>query len=185
LDNKEVREDYFKKIENLDLEAQGGDTLLNQLIYSYLVHHGFAETAKVFSNSMKSWEEREPMEAEGDSEIESHSMKKRQGCQRHRTHPNTLSHGVSKQSGVPLFLYVHLQRISHSILSNGASLLFRLRCQHFVEVIRRALIQSEGSSDWFVQTMEVGQKLQADYSHLEGESKTLLEVIAQCFCFLF
>jgi len=75
----------LEKINSLDLSSFQGSSSINSLIQSYLIHHGYSETAKIFSKSVienevfDGNEEEVHMDINEDFSIQTKLIKQRRG----------------------------------------------------------------------------------------------------------
>ena len=81
------------------------------------------------------------------------------------------------------------QSLYPSVLTTNPSLLFHLRCRHFLEVVRNCASHMDSaataSRPWLQEAMVVGQQLQNDFENrLGAQEQALLEVFDYPFVFV-
>jgi len=164
---KEVKGKLIRNVVKMDLTSFGSHTMVNSLIQSYLIHHGYAETAKVFAKSQGSGI-LDNMDVD-DNLKENNLNNQLASIQKRREIKESIMSGEIVKG-------IELTQLHYpNVLQKNQKLMFLLRCAIFVELVRKGSASKD--TDWLDEAMSVGQKLQDMYgSTNDEEQKAKLEM---------
>eukprot|EP00038_Savillea_parva_P031779 m.90395 g.90395 ORF g.90395 m.90395 type:complete len:431 (+) comp9858_c0_seq2:253-1545(+) len=121
---RELRERARTMVESTVLSAPAWQHQLNQIVTSYLVHHGYSETAETLARDTDTTidESKQTIEA--------------------RQHIRDLILSGQVETAITV-----VEEKFPTVFPNNAALLFRLRCRRFIEMIADAAEEAAGSED--------------------------------------
>eukprot|EP00051_Salpingoeca_urceolata_P001624 m.42554 g.42554 ORF g.42554 m.42554 type:complete len:413 (+) comp11555_c0_seq3:227-1465(+) len=143
-----------KMVEETPLGDLGWQSTLNQLVTSYLVHHGYSDTAAILAKSSR----QELSESIG-------SITNRKRIRDFVTEGKLAEAIAAVQQHYP------------TLLEKQPDLLFRLECQRFVELVSTQTASGQQSDEGLEQLMSFGRQLQAMCPADMDDGKQLLQEI--------
>eukprot|EP00127_Corallochytrium_limacisporum_P002705 Clim_evm14s136 gene=Clim_evmTU14s136 len=150
---EETRSKVKSKIESTALvsmtNSASWQSIMNQLVLEYLIHHGYGETAGSFAN-----------EIGGNISQDLQSIKMRQNIR------NLMLSGDFEEA-------IKLTEQTYpSVLKDNEELVFKIRCRQFIEMVEKGFAGSE-DMEQALQIMNFGQNLQAmcDSGNLQQSCK--------------
>ncbi|ORY05429.1 SPRY-domain-containing protein [Basidiobolus meristosporus CBS 931.73] len=174
-------------------------SILNELILSYMVHHGYSETAKTFAKDIMGSQDNY-------DSVMGNSLSNSETDVRNRQKIRGYILDGDIDSAIKL-----CDECYPDVLKNNEPILFRLRCRKFIEMMRKTVVNSNGNHgeeededtmdvddaksevrgrkrrlnpetdlNALLEAMKYGQQLQADYKDDEREDvkKTLVETFS-------